>query len=648
MSDNYAEYLFCQGTNVRAYEYLGAHRQKDGSYTFRVWAPNADTVYLCGDFCDWENGIPMSRDEKSEVWEYSDSLSGVNTFTRYKYIIERNGKRTYKSDPFAFMSETNEKTASLLFELDGYEWNDADYLENRKRLSEHLTSYTYIPEPVNIYEIHLGSWDRNLDGSYLTYLQSAERVIPYVKKMGYTHIELLPVTEYPYDGSWGYQCCGYFAPTSRYGTPHEFMHFIDECHAENIGVILDWVPAHFPKDEHGLFEFDGGRLYEYQGDDRAEHKVWGTRYFDLGRPAVQSFLISCAVFWCEKYHIDGLRSDAVASMLYLDYDREPGEWFPNPDGSNTNIQGVEFIKKLNSSLNAYYPDVLRIAEESTSFPRVTESPENGGLGFHMKWNMGWMNDTLTYMGADSINRKYMHDRMTFSLMYTFGERYVLPISHDEVVHGKKSLLDKMFGNYDGKFSSLRAYMTYMMTHPGKKLLFMGCEYGQFSEWDEKKALEWFMLDYERHRQLHEFCEALNHFYLSEKSLWECDGSWDGFEWLEVNDADDSVLIYKRLAEDGSSLVIVLNFTPVKRPDFWANVGTPGIYEEVLNSDDIVFGGTGVLNPSAHASREAGGKNYIVMDMMPLGASVWRKTGELPKITAPVKKKIRLFGRKDGR
>lgn len=648
MSDSYAEYLFCQGTNVRAYEYLGAHRLKDGSYTFRVWAPNADAVFLCGDFCDWENGIPMSKGEKDEVWEYSGNISHLDTFTRYKYIIERNGKRVYKSDPFAFMSETNEKTASLFFDLDGYKWNDAEYLENRKRLSKYLTSYTCIPEPVNIYEMHLGSWDRNPDGSYLTYLQSAERVVAYVKKMGYTHIELLPVTEYPYDGSWGYQCCGYFAPTSRYGTPHEFMRFIDACHAENIGVILDWVPAHFPKDEHGLFEFDGGRLYEYQGDDRAEHKVWGTCYFDLGRPAVQSFLISCAAFWCEKYHIDGLRSDAVASMLYLDYDRRPGEWFPNPDGSNTNIQGVTFLKKLNGTLNAYYPDVLRIAEESTAFPRVTESPENDGLGFHMKWNMGWMNDTLSYMEADSINRKYMHDRMTFSLMYAFGERYVLPLSHDEVVHGKKSLLDKMFGAYDGKFSSLRAYMTYMMTHPGKKLLFMGCEYGQFSEWDEKKALEWFMLDYERHRQLHDFFEALNHFYLSERALWERDGSWDGFEWLEANDSDDSVFIYRRTAADGSSLVIVLNFTPVKRPDFWANVGIPGIYEEVLNSDDTVFGGTGVLNSTARASREAGEKNYIVMDMMPLGASVWRKIGELPKTAAPVKKRRRLFGRKGDR
>ena len=628
MIDSYAEFLFCQGTSARAYEYLGAHRQDDGSVVFRVWAPNADAVMLCGDFCGWQEGLPMTVSEGG-IWEYTLRCDGFKVGSRYKYIVERSGVRVYKSDPFAFMSETEVNTASLFFGLDGYEWHDAEYLSERRRLAPYLTSGRYVPEPVNIYELHLGSWARREDGSYLTYRESAERLIPYVKDMGYTHIELLPVMEHPFDGSWGYQCCGYFAPTSRFGTPHDFMAFVDMCHGAGIGVILDWVPAHFPKDSHGLYEFDGGRLYEYQGDDRAEHRVWGTRFFDLGRPAVQSFLVSCAAFWCDKYHVDGLRTDAVASMLYLDYDRAPGEWFPNPDGSNTNIQAVSFLKKLNGTLSVLYPDVMLIAEESTDFPGVTTPTASGGLGFHMKWNMGWMNDTLEYMETDGYFRSKIHNKLTFSLVYAFGERYVLPISHDEVVHGKKSLLDKMFGSYDEKFDSLRAYLTYMMTHPGKKLLFMGCEIGQFAEWDEKKSVEWFLTGYEKHGKLQQYVKKLNSLYLNEAALWERDGSWNGFEWLEVDNSNDSIVIYRRTACDGSFVVVAINFTKVERPNYWMRVPQPGVYEEILNSDAAEYGGSDVVNKRRRRSRYAGGRHYVVMDMMPLGASLWRRTGDIP-------------------
>ena len=471
---NAAEYLFHEGTNYKAYEYLGAHRSGDG-YAFRVWAPNAESVWLVGDFCDWHTGVRMQRTTEGGIWEAE--IATAHQGDRYKYKIEGRNGTHLKSDPYGYECELPPATASVVCDIEGYKWRDEGWLARRRRKSGNAYS-----EPMNIYEINLGSWKKKANGEYYTYAEIAADLAPYVKQMGYTHVELMPVSEHPFDGSWGYQVSGYYAPTSRFGAPKDFMAFVDSMHEAGIGVILDWVPAHFPKDEHGLYEFDGQPLYEYQGADRIEHSGWGTRRFDVGRNEVESFLVSNAEYWIEKYHIDGLRVDAVASMIYLDYDRAPGEWIPNVYGDNRCLEAIAFFRKLNSHIKGAHPDVLMIAEESTAWANITTF-ENGGLGFDMKWNMGWMNDSLSYAELDSIYRKYHHDKITFSLTYSFGERYILPISHDEVVHGKKSLLDKMSGEYWQKFASMRAFLGYMMTHPGKKLTFMGCEYGQFREWD---------------------------------------------------------------------------------------------------------------------------------------------------------------------
>ena len=580
-------YLFHQGTNYHAYKLLGVHK-KGRRYLFRVWAPNAQAVFVCGDFNGWSDSLPMTRLSDGGIWEaaLSDRIFGEGQL--YKFLLRTAKGDLYKSDPYATASELVPGTASVSCTKLAYPWHDRVWMSTRKRGS-------FYQKPINIYELHIGSWKKKEDGSVYNYRELAAEMIPYIKTMGYTHIELMPVMEHPFDGSWGYQICGYYAPSSRYGTPLDFKAMIDALHGAGIGVILDWVPAHFPKDAHGLYEFDGQPLYECQGTDRMEHAGWGTRKFDLGRNEVECFLISNAVWWVKEYHADGLRVDAVASMIYLDYDKKPGQWIPNTYGDNRCLEGQAFLKKLNTYMKKEYPDVLMIAEESGSSVKITGF-EQDGLGFDMKWDMGWMNDTLTYAALDPLFRKYHHDKLTFSMMYAFSERYVLPVSHDEVVHGKKSFLDKMPGDYREKFAGSRVFGAYMMTHPGKKLTFMGSEIGQFREWDYKGQVEWFLLDYEQHAKLQRYYADLNRFYLTHPALWEIDDSWEGFQWIDPDDRDDSLITFRRIAKAGSELIVALNFTPVRRDDFHINVPAAGIYHEVFNSDREEYGGWGQGNP----------------------------------------------------
>ncbi len=613
MADNLALYLFLQGTNFCAYEYLGAHKIAENEYVFRVWAPNADCVYLTGDFNGWQADMPMNN--IGGVWELSLKNEAFVSGERYKYIVERDGVRRFKADPYAFYSETLANTASRLYDISGYKWSDGSFLKDRKKRFGCLVNGETPAQPMNIYEVHLGSWQRDENGGYLNYRELADRLCPYVKEMGYTHIELMPVAEHPYDGSWGYQVCGYYAPTSRFGTPHDFMYFVNKMHRAGIGVIMDWVPAHFPKDAHGLYEFDGAPLYEYQGEDRREHKEWGTRCFDVARNEVACFLISNALYWIEQYHIDGLRVDAVSSMLYLDYGRKAGEWNPNEDGSNFNMQSIHFFKRLNYEVKKRFPDVMMIAEESTDYANVTRKE---GLGFDFKWNMGWMNDTLSYIGTDPLFRKGIHNRMTFSLMYSFNERFLLPISHDEVVHGKKSLIDKMSGDYYQKFATARTYLGYMMTHPGKKLMFMGSEFAQFREWDFEHSLEWFMLDYDMHAKFQRYVAALNMFYLENPCLWENDGDWLGFEWIDADRCEDNTYIYRRKGIDGDEMTFVLNFAPVERR-YDIPVKEYGWYKEVFNSDQEIYGGSGVCNNKSIRATKQGKNEYAIgVTVPPMG------------------------------
>lgn len=586
-----APYLFHQGTNYHAYEYLGVHRDGDRVF-FRVWAPNAEAVSLCGDFNGWQIGVnPLSRITQGGIWEISLPTDRISDGQTYKYHIRNGGREFFKADPYGRRMQLPPETASVICDVSPYAWKDDGWLRYRRGRFDraHVCS-----QPINIYEVHPGSWQRHDDGSYLSYRELADELSVYVKQMGYTHVELMPIAEHPFDGSWGYQVCGYFAPTARYGRPEDLMYFVDHMHEAGIGVILDWVPAHFPKDAHGLYEFDGRPLYEYQGVDRMEHEGWGTRRFDVGREEVQSFLISNAVYWLKEYHFDGLRVDAVASMLYLDYDKRPGEWVPNVFGDNRCLEAIAFFQKLNSYLANAYPDVMTIAEESTAWANITGF-ENGGLGFSLKWNMGWMNDSLSYAEEDPLWRKYHHNKLNFSITYSFSEKFVLPISHDEVVHGKKSLLDRMPGEYGQKFAGTRAFMTYMMTHPGKKLLFMGSEIGMFREWDYEDRLEWFLLDYDMHARLQLFNASLNRFYLEHPALWDRDDSWDTFQWIDADNADQSICSYRRIARDGKELIVLINFLPVKRENFLLAVPDEGWYEEVFNTDDIRYGGTGEVN-----------------------------------------------------
>ncbi len=556
-----ASYYFHQGTNNRAYEYLGCHvaEHTSNTYVFRVWAPNAREVCLVGDFCGWDNSVPMHRVTDGGVYECT--VEGVSEGQTYKFLITgQDGVARFKGDPYAFYSKGVDDGASIVCAQSRHTWHDAAWMRRRKSTVCDKNG-SYIAAPMNIYEVHAGSFLRHdRKNGYYTYRELAEVLIPYVKHMGYTHIEFLPMAEFPFDGSWGYQVGAFYAPTSRHGSPDDFRYLIDTCHRNGIGVLLDWVPAHFPKDAWGLYEFDGQPLYEYQGRDRMESPSWGTRYFDLGREEVQSFLISNALYFLREFHIDGLRVDAVASMLYLDFDRRPGEWVPNSAGGRENFEAIAFIKKLNGTVLAECPDALMIAEESTAFPGVTHPTSNGGLGFSLKWNMGLANDLYDYVSSDPVYRKHHHNALTFPLMYAFSENYVLPISHDEVVHGKRSFIDKMHGSYEDKFRQARVTLMLLMTYPGKKMLFMGTEFGQFREWDYENSLEWFMLKYPMHRAFRDYTCALNHFYLSHKELWELDFRPEGFTWLLPDEADKNLVAFCRNDAKGKRLSILLSFS----------------------------------------------------------------------------------------
>lgn len=616
-------YLFHEGSNSNAYEYFGSHRKNKNTVVFRVWAPDAKNVSVTGDFNNWsETENPMKQLKNSGgVWEAE--IKNIKPYDMYKYCITAaDGRTLMKCDPYGFHMETRPGTATKYYEIDDcYEWHDAKWVEGRngKNIYE---------SPVNIYEIHAGSWKQYDDGNFYSYRALADSLVPYVKKMGYTHIEFMPLTEYPFDGSWGYQVTGYFAATSRYGEPKDLMYLVDKCHENGIGVILDWVPAHFPKDANGLYEFDGGPLYEYSDPRKGEHYGWGTRVFDFGKNEVRSFLMSSASFWLKKYHLDGIRIDAVASMLYLDYDRKDGEWVPNKNGGNENLEAVEFLQKLNENIFRDFPYAMMIAEESTSWPMVTKPVFSGGLGFNFKWNMGWMNDILRYFSLDGFFRKYNHDCITFSMFYAFSENFVLPISHDEVVHGKKSLIDKMPGSYDEKFAGVRAFLGYMMAHPGKKLMFMGQEFGQFIEWNYEKGLDWLLLDYPKHRALQNYFKKINEFYKANPAFWQIDYSWEGFSWISSDDKDNSVIAFRRIDEKGKEIIVVCNFTNVERCDYRIGIPKKGAYKIVFNSDDVDFGGEGKGNKGKLKTESInmhGFEQSISLDLPPMSAIYIKKT-----------------------
>ncbi len=617
---------FHNGRCTRLHKYFGAHfTEIDGVFgvVFRVWAPNAQSVSVVGDFNSWDaEKNPMKRTEEDySVWEIF--VPALSEYDIYKFSIRTgNGNVLMKADPYAFHSETRPQTASKLYKLDGFEWKDANWQKYKK-------GRNIFSEAVNIYELHLGSWKLHEDGNFYSYIDMTRELIPYVKKMGYTHIEIMPVSEYPFDGSWGYQVTGYFAVTSRYGTPKDFMHFVNECHKNGIGVIMDWVIAHFPRDAHGLFEFDGQCLYEYTDPLKREQPDWGTRIFDYGRPEVRNFLISNAVFWCEYFHIDGIRVDAVASMLYLDYGKTDGQWRPNQYGGNGNIEAEEFLKNLNIAVLEEYPETIMIAEESTAWPMITKPPYCGGLGFHFKWNMGWMNDTLRYFSTDPIFRKYNHNALTFSLTYAFSENYILPFSHDEVVHGKCSLINKQPGDYLQKFAGLRTMYGYTMAHPGKKLSFMGSEFGQFIEWNEKQGLDWNLLEFDMHKKLQTYVSDLNAFYLRNSEFWEIDDSWDGFEWVVTDDCDSNVIAFKRRNRDGREIIAVFNLSPVMRENYPIGVSSPGSYRVIFNSDSEKYGGSGMKYPAYLKTKsrdDSGFGQFIDITLPPMSAIYIRRKG----------------------
>lgn len=582
--------VFHTGDSVRAYDFLGAHlvnRNDKNGVVFRVWAPTARSVSVAGDFNNWNNEANYMYNIGYGVWEVF--VEGVKQFCTYKYCIESEyGDRLMKADPYAFHAQTRPGQASVVYDIESYSWNDSEWFNKRKE--NNISS-----SPMNIYEIHAGSWRKYPDGNFFNYQKLADELIPYLKEMHYTHVQLMPIMEYPYDGSWGFQTTGYYAPTSRYGTPSDFMAFVDKLHGKGIGVILDWVPSNFPTDDFGLARFDGSPLYESNDPKTSKRDSWGTCLFNYARFEVTSFLVSCAMFWLDKYHIDGLRIGALSSMLYLDYGKTEGEWEPNKFGGKENLDAVDFVKRLNTAVHMYHPDVMMFAEENTSWPKLTHKIEDGGLGFDFKWNMGWMNDMLHYMSLNSMWRPFNHDSLTFSFYYAFSEKFLLPISHDEVSHGKGSLIKQMPGKYDEQFAGVRAFITYMYAHPGKKLVFMGTEIGQFDEWNHEEAIQWDLLEFEKHKKLRTFFKELNKFYLDCKPLYELDTVWKGFDWIHHDDYTNSVIAFKRTDKNGDEIVSVCNFQPIRRDEYCIGVPKYGLYDEVFNSDEERFGGSGVVN-----------------------------------------------------
>lgn len=628
---------FHAGDSIDAYNFLGSHfvtwGDKEG-VVFRVWAPNALSVSVVGNFNGWnEMANYMYKISEPGVWELF--IEGLGQYEIYKYCVETPWhEKVMKADPYAFHSQTRPDNASMTYSLEGFAWTDEQW-RNANNNQDHLQ------KPLNIYEIHAGSWRKYTDGNNYNYVKLAEELIPYVKEMGYTHVELMPITEYPFDDSWGYQVTGYYAPTSRYGTPHDLMTFVNMCHNAGIGVILDWVPAHFPKDAHGLGKFDGTTCYEYADTRKGEHKEWGTYVFDYARYEVISFLVSSAMFWLTVYHVDGIRVDAVASMLYLDYNRQDGQWVANSNGGKENLEAVDFLQRLNTAVHMYHPGALMIAEESTSWPMVSRPVEDGGLGFDYKWNMGWMNDMLHYMSLDPLWRPFNHDNLTFSFFYAFSENFLLPVSHDEVVYGKGSLINKMPGDYDQKFAGVRTFIAYMMLHPGKKLTFMGAEIGQFDEWDSKSQIQWDLLEFERHEQLHRFFKDVNRFYLDTPSLYEIDFTWDGFSWIHHDDYNQSVIAFKRVAKNGDEIIAVCNFQPMYREEYAVGVTHNGIYAEVFNTDDEKYGGNGLSNGTeikTDGESMHGCDQSILINLPPMSVLYFKCVKKAPKKRKPSVKK----------
>jgi len=593
--------LFHDGKNFLSYKFMGSHlksENKKRGVRFITWAPKAEEVYVVGDFTNFEPNEEYKMKKINDKGMWSVFIPNIKEGTKYKYyILGRDNKGVYKSDPYALYSEVRPNTASIIKKIDRFKWTDRRWVYKRK-------AFNPLNMPINIYEMHLGSWKKN-DNEFLTYRELIKVLPKYLKEMEYTHVEFMPLCEYPLDESWGYQITGYYSINSRYGNELDLKELINELHKNDIGVILDWVPGHFCKDEHGLFKFDGTPTYEYEETWKADNKGWGTANFDLGKNEVRSFLISNAFYWIKEFHIDGFRVDAVSNMIYLNYGRKDGEWMPNIYGEDGCLEGISFIKELNKSIESSFTNILMIAEESTAWPKVTESVENGGLGFNLKWNMGWMNDTLKYINLDPIHRKHHHNKINFSIMYNYSEKFVLPISHDEVVHGKKSLIDKMWGDYWNKFAGLRLYLAYMIGHPGKKLIFMGSEFAQFIEWREYEELEWKLINnFEMHKLTQGYVKDLNRFYKNNKSLWELDYDISGFEWIDANNIDQSIFIFlRRSTKDEDTLIFICNFTPIVYYDFRLGVPFNGVYKEVFNSDSSEYGGSNQLNEEEIRSEE---------------------------------------------
>ena len=612
MKNQLPVYLFHQGTNYCSHEFLGSHFGEDeGNFGvfFRVYAKNAESVAVVGDFNGWNTQTHlMKKIPESGIYELF--IPNVKNGAKYKYAITKHGKTFFKADPFAFYFEKAPQTASIVWEDNDYVWQDVDYLS--KRANNDFKSM-----PINVYEVCLGGWKRHNDGSFYTYREFAEELVDYLKKMNYTHVQLLPLTEYTYEGSCGYQVDGYFAITSRFGTPNDFKYFVDKCHENNIGVIIDFVPAYFSKSEHGLIEFDGSPLFEYEDQRMRERGYWGARMFDHSKTEVQSFLISSAVYFCDNYHVDGIKVDAVSSMLYLDYEKQMGEWQPNDEGGNVNKGAVAFLQKLNAVLHSRVNGVLTFAEESTAFPQVTAPTREGGLGFDFKWNMGWKNDVLEYMQQDAIFRSGYHNKMTFSMMYAFTENFILPLSHDEMFYGKNSLISKMPGEYEEKFAQIRALMGYTYSHPGKKLNFMGSEIGQFEEWDYNSGTQFFLLEYESHRKLQSFFKKINEFYLNTPAFYEIEDEWAGFNWLIADDKNSNVFAYERISKNGNKILVAINFSGVMQSDYKI-CAEKGKYKLVFDSDAKSLGGEGRITKKVYTSKllPSHGKKYSIVVNLP--------------------------------